>query len=195
MLFRSDYCELLVVPVVQGRPQYRGYVITHKDSPVNTFEDFKGRSFTYSDPLCFTGKLFVDNRLMGLGEDAESFFSEVQYSMSHDISIQMVARSVVDGASVNGLIFEYMKVHHPEFTNQIKIIEMTEYNGIPPVVHSLGVPEGLVMDIQSFFLGMHESSQGRAMLDRLLIDRFILAGDTLYDGLRRARALQTVSKN
>lgn len=116
---------------------YQGYIITHKDSGIERFEDFRNRSFTYSDPLCYTGKLFVDNRLVGLGTRAEHFFfGEIQFSMSHDISIQMVSRALIDGAAVNGLIFEYMKAYHPAYTDNIRIIGKTSFNGIPPVVHA-----------------------------------------------------------
>jgi phosphonate transport system substrate-binding protein len=187
-IMATDYCELLVAPVVNGRPYYQGYIITHNDSGIQGFEDFRNRSFTYSDPLCFTGKLFVDNRLAGIDTRAEDFFSEIQFSMSHDISIQMVSRALIDGASVNGLIFEYMKVYHPEFTNNIRIIEKTSFHGIPPVVNTKNMHPELKQEIQQFFLSMHTRPTEQEMLKKLLIDRFILVGDTLYNGIREARS-------
>ena len=183
----SDHFELLVVPVVNGLPYYRGYVITNEANNIFQFEDFKGRSFTYSDPLCFTGKLYIDSRLMELETTADAFFSEVKFSMSHDISIQMVSRNMVDGASVNGLIFDYMSEYHPDHVNRIRIIEKSGYNGIPPIVNSLLMPRDLREEIQSFFLNMHETSAGKDILDKLLIDRFILGSDSLYHGLREAK--------
>jgi phosphonate transport system substrate-binding protein len=183
----SDYFELLVVPVVNGLPYYRGYVITNNASNIFRFEDFQGRSFTYSDPLCFTGKLYIDTRLMDMGTTAEEFFGEVKFSMSHDISIQMVSRNLVDGASINGLIFEYMAEYHPDHVNRIRIIEKSGFNGIPPIVNSLLMPRDLREEIQSFLLNMHETQEGRKILDKLLIDQFILGSDTLYQGLREAK--------
>ncbi len=183
----SDHLELLVVPVVNGLPYYRGYIITNEANNIFQFEDFKGKSFTYSDPLCFTGKLYIDSRLMDMETTADEFFGEVKFSMSHDVSIQMVSRNMVDGASVNGLIFDYMSEYHPDHVGRIRIIEKSGYNGIPPIVNSLLMPRDLREEIQAFFLNMHETSTGKEILDKLLIDRFILGNDSLYHGLREAK--------
>lgn len=183
----SDHFELLAVPVVNGLPYYRGYIITNEATDIHRFEDFKGRSFTYSDPLCFTGKIFIDKRLSDLGTTDESFFGDIKFSRSHDVSIQMVSRNMVDGASVNGLIFDYLSVHHPEYVDNVRIIEKSEYKGIPPIVNSLLMPPDLRRELQSFFLQMNENEHDKAILDKLLIDKFILGSDTLYDGLREAK--------
>ncbi len=183
----SDHFELLVVPVVKGLPYYRGYIISNEATNIVRFEDFKDRSFTYSDPLCFTGKLYIDSRLKDMGTTSEDFFGEIKFSMSHDVSIQMVSRNLVDGASVNGLIFDYLSVHQPDHINHVRIIEKSGYNGIPPIVNSLLMPRELREEIQSFFLHMHEHETGKAILNKLLIDKFIMGSDTLYHRLREAK--------
>lgn len=180
----SEYFELMFVPLVEGKPYYQGYIITNTSSDIYRFEDFKGRSFTYSDPMCFTGSIFVKKRLKELAYTEEEFFGETVYSLSHDLSIQMVSRNVVDGAAINGLIFEYLSHSHPEYLTDIRIIEKTEPGGIPPVVNSLLMPRELRTEIQNFFTTMHNDPYTRGILDSLLIDRFIITGDTLYDGLR-----------
>ncbi len=183
----DDHMELLVVPLVDGQPYYRGYIIAHKDSPVAAFEDFRGMSFTHSDPMCFTGSLFVESRLSELGTVAGEFFNEVVYSLSHDLSIQMVARKIVDGAAVNGLIFEYFKKYRPEYVEDIKVVDTTSWGGIPPVVNSLLMPRPLREEVRDFFLGMHLGEETRQILDNLLIERFLIVGDTLYDDLREIK--------
>ncbi len=185
----SDHFELLVLPVVNGLPYYRGYIITNEATNISRFEEFKDRSFTYSDPLCFTGKLYIDSRLSEMGTTSEEFFREIKFSMSHDVSIQMVSRNLVDGASVNGLIFDYLSEHQPEYVNHVRIIEKSGYNGIPPIVNSLLMPRKLREDIQSFFLHMHDHEAGKTILNKLLIDQFIMGSDTLYHGLREAKKL------
>lgn len=183
----SDHHELMFVPVVSGEPYYRGYIITNKNSGISRFEDLRGKRFTYSDPLCFTGSLFIDRRMESLGTDTETFFGEIVYSLSHDVSIQMVSRNLIDGAAVNGLIFDYLRKNRPEYIEDVEIIEITGPGGIPPVVNSLLMPRELRNEIQDFFLGMHENDNTREILDNLLIDKFIIAGDTLYDGLREIK--------
>ncbi len=183
----SDYAELLVVPEINGLTYYQAYVIANDQSSILRFQDFYGKRFTYADPMCYTGKLYIDNKLRDMGQDAETFFSEILYSYSHDVSIQMVSRNLVDGASVNGLIFEYLEVFQPAFVSNVRIIEKSPHMGIPPIVNSLMMPRDLRNEIQDILTGMHLDLRGKAILNHLLIDRFLIAGDTLYDGLRRAR--------
>ena len=183
----SEHMELLVVPLHNGLPYYQGYLLTRQNSEIKQFSDFQEKSFTYSDPLCFTGKLFVDGKLADMGTTADDFFGSVVYSSSHDISIQMVSRGLVDGASVNGLIYDYLSVFSPQHLDNIKVIEKSNYFGIPPIVHSKSLAEPLKTDIRNFLMEMHLSDRGRQILNHLQIDQFILTGDTLYDGIRKAR--------
>lgn len=183
----ADYMELMLVPVVDSQPYYRGYVIANKNSDIHYFEDFKDRSFTFSDPMCFTGNLFVDMRLQQIGVLAEDFFGEIIYSLSHDLSIQMVSRNVIEGAAVNGLIFEYMAMYHPDYVENLRVIEKTPKGGIPPVVNSLLMSRELREEIQFFLTDMHNHDDTRKILDKILIDRFIIVGDTLYDDLRKTK--------
>lgn len=183
----AEKMELLVVPVHNGLPYYQGYIITQQNSGINKFEDFRGKSFSYSDPLCVTGKLFVDGKLSDMGLTSEEFFGEVIYSSSHDISIQMVSRNLVDGASVNGLIYDYLEQFQPGALQNIKLIEKSQYFGIPPIVNSKEMPAQSKKEIQDLFLNMHLFEEGRKILQHLQVDQFILAGDTLYDGIREAR--------
>lgn len=184
----SDHHELMFVPVIDGITTYRGYIITQDNAPMQRFEDFAGKTFTYSDPMCFTGSIFVDRRLLDFDTDVDDFFGEVVYSYSHDLSIQMVSRQIVDGAAVNGLIFEYIRKHQPDLVDNIRIIEKTIPGGIPPVVNSLLMDRQLRADIQQFFLEMHQQDSTLAILDELLIDKFVIASDSIYDGLREIQS-------
>lgn len=182
-----NHHELMFVPVVDGEPYYRGYVISNTNSNILRFEDFEGRSFAYSDPMCFTGSLYVDKRVEAMGSTVDNFFGEIVSSLSHDLSIQMVSRNVIDGASVNGLVFNYLEQHQPDYLTNIRIIEKSKPGGIPPVVNSLLMPRELRSEIQDFFLEMHQNRETREILDKLNVDQFIIAGDTLYDGLREIK--------
>jgi phosphonate transport system substrate-binding protein len=67
------------------------------------------------------------------------------------------------------------------------VTEKSNYFGIPPIVNSLGLSRTLRAEIQELFLDMHLHEQGREIMKHLQVDRFILTGDTLYDGIREAR--------
>jgi phosphate/phosphite/phosphonate ABC transporter binding protein len=121
-IIRKRKIKLLAVPKVDGELFYHALIIAHKDKGINEFSDFKDHSFAFTDPLSNTGRLFPQSQLLEINAIEEEFFSKTIYSYGHDISIQMVNRGIIDGASVHGLIFEYLNIHHPEKVENIKII-------------------------------------------------------------------------
>lgn len=181
----SKQVDLLVVPLCNGQPYYQAYVITQKESDIKSFADFQGKSFVYTDKLSNTGKLYADKRVNDLKKQPEKFFSKTSYSYSHDISIQMVAKNLVDGASVDGLIFDYLKKYQPWKVENIKVIEMSPYHGIPPIVTSKKISPVLREKIKDVLLNMHKDGNGKKILENLLIDKFIVVDDTLYNSIRK----------
>lgn len=177
--------EILAVPVCNGTPFYQAYVITNKNSGIEKFEDFCGKSFAFTDPLSNSGKLYADKRLKDLNTTSESFFASTMYTYAHDLSIQLVSKMMVDGASVDGLIYDYLATFYPERLKNVRIIEKSEYFGIPPVVVPSGLNQNLKKQLRDMFLTLHEDPEGKKILDKLLIDRFIEGNDTDYNSIRQ----------
>lgn len=180
----KKYCDLLVVPVCKNLPYYQAYVIVNKTSKVNNLTELKGKSFAFTDPLSNTGKLFPEIRVKLISNlKAENFFSKIIYTNGHDLSIELVSKNLIDGASVNSLIFDYLIVSTPDKVKNIKIIEKSEYFGIPPVVTSKGINKDLRLKLEELFLNAHENDEGALILKKLMINKFILTGDTLYNNV------------
>jgi phosphonate transport system substrate-binding protein len=179
--------DILVVPVVQGKPFYRAYVIANQNSGVNRFEDLKGKTFAFTDPLSNTGHFYAINRIRNLGQTAETFFSKTLFTYAHDYSIQMVSKNIVDGATVDGLIYEYLKKFSPEHVGNIIIIEKSEPYGIPPVVVPRDTKAETREAIQTIFLDMNKNDEGKKILDKLMIDRFELGDEENYSSIRVAK--------
>ena len=182
----SEYVDLLVVPLCNNEPYYQAYVITNENSSITSFEEFKNKSFVFTDPISNTGKHYPERRVKELGSDISEFFSRTVYSYSHDISMQMVSKGLVDGASIDGLIYDYMKKSDPDRVKNIRIIEKSEKFGIPPIVVPKIISPEIKSKLRRVFLNMHNDSTGKKILMNLQIDRFEVAGDTLYDSMRKS---------
>jgi phosphonate transport system substrate-binding protein len=180
----EDRFELLAGPIYNNQPYYKGYIITNKLSGIKNFEDLRDRSFAFTDPLSNAGRYYPLHLLNEINETPESYFNNTLYTMSHDLSIQMVARNMVDGASVSGLIFEYVKKNHPEMVKNVEIIEKSENYGSPPIVNSLLLDRRKKEEIQKVFLELHTHERGQKILDNLLIERFAVVDDSIYDYVR-----------
>ena len=181
--------ELLVSPVFNGRPLYQSYVIVPRDSDAKTLEDLRGKLYAFSDPLSNSGKLVPTYRLITIGETPETFFHRYIFTYSHSANVEAVAVKLVDGASVDSYVWEYLSVVNPQLTGQTKVIERSPYHGMTPVVMRPGIELSLKRKLQQAFLGMHRDPRGGAILKQLLIDRFAQVPDALYDSIRTLRTV------
>ncbi len=178
--YKKRKIKILVAPKINNDTHYHAYLIAGKDGQINSFKDFENKSFAFTDPLSNTGRLYPEKKLAELGRDENEFFLKTVYTYGHDISIQMVNRGIIDGASVHGLIFDYLSEHQPEKVKNIKIIEESEKFGIPPVVTPSSLSKQKFNEYRQIFLNMHNDSSGREILNKLNIDKFVVVNNKLY---------------
>lgn len=165
--------HVLAVPQVQGTHFYRSYLIVNKKQAYQWLEDLRGRVFAFTDPESNSGRLAPTFWLYQMGEKPERFFSKIIYTYSHDNSILAVGRGLVDGAAVDGLVWEYFQNTNPELTRPTRIILKSEPYAIPPVVASRDFPQEKRKQIRQILLAIHLEAEGRQILNGLMIDRFI----------------------
>jgi len=177
--------ESLAVPEVHGSHFYRSYLIVNKDSTYHHLEELKGHTFAFTDPDSNTGKLVPTYWLAQMHEQPETFFSRIVYTYSHDNSIMAVARNLVDGAAVDGLIWEFYQQKDPTFTAKTRIIKKSEPYGIPPLVASKNLPVESKERIREILFSMHHDPEGKKILSGLMIDRFIAPQEGWYENLRQ----------
>jgi len=177
----------LAVPEVQGSHFYQSYLIVNQNSPFHRLEDLRGRSFAFTDPDSNTGRLVPTYWLAELNFKPETFFSQIIYTYSHDNSIMAVARGLVDGATVDGLVWEFYQAKNPVFTSKTRIIKKSEPYGIPPLVASSRLAPEARQKIQALLLSLHQDPEGKRILGELLIDRFVTVQEQWYDNVRKMR--------
>src|SRR4030042_3208254 len=132
---RKDFdAQILVVPQIEGKTVYYAYIIVPADSGITNFEDIKGHSFAFTDPLSNSGYIYPAYIVKTLNQTEGQFFSNVVYTYAHDYSIQAGASRVVDAASVDSLIFDHINKTHPEKTANLRIIKKSMPFGMRPVV-------------------------------------------------------------
>ncbi len=76
--------ELLVAPLVKGKPFYQSNIIVHQDSQIKMVDELQGKTFVFVDPKSNTGRLYPTYYLAKKHETPESFFSSYLYTeVSH----------------------------------------------------------------------------------------------------------------
>ncbi len=119
-----------------------------------------------------------------LGGAPEDFFSKIIFTYSHDNSILAVARGLVDGASVDSLIWDYYQAKDSRWTSKTRIIRRSEPFGIPPVVVSPALDPAVKETLGTVLFTMHEDPQGKAILDELHVDRFVPPQAAWYESVK-----------
>jgi phosphonate transport system substrate-binding protein len=186
--------ELLAMPIVRGEPRYYSYIIVPDDSSIKSLEELKGKTFAYTDPLSNSGKLSPEYMIAQMGENPETFFRLTFFTYSHDKSIQAVAEKMVDGAAVDSLVWDFKTATDPRFTSRTKIISKSPPYGIPPLVVSKDIDPALKEKLGKILRQMHEDKKGKEILDRIMIDRFSEANDSLYDSIREMKKVVSNAK-
>jgi phosphonate transport system substrate-binding protein len=176
--------ELLATPEVQNSHFYQSYLIVNKTSRFRNLNDLRGQVFAFTDPDSNTGKLVPTYWLSQMGERPETFFNKTIYTYSHDNSILAVAKSLVDGAAIDSLIWDYYHRKNPIFTSKTRIIRKSEPYGIPPIVASPFLASELKHRIRRALFTMHSDPRGQEILEELMIDRFTPTQDAWYDSIR-----------
>jgi len=187
--------ELLATPQVQNSHFYQSYLIVNKNSMFQSLADLRDGVFAFTDPDSNSGKLVPTVWLAQMGEKPETFFRKTIYTYSHDNAILAVARGLVDGAAVDGLIWEYFHQKNPIFTSKTRVIRKSELYGIPPIVASKSLAPQMKTLIRQELFSMHQDPQGQKILNELLIERFISPRDEWYDSIREInRNLTTLNR-
>ncbi len=181
--------ELLVAPEIDGQRVYYSQLIVPAESPAQSMADLRGKVFAFTDPISFSGRVYPTYLVQQLGQTPDRFFRRSFYTYSHDRAIEAVAAGVADGAAVDSLVLEYALKRNPALRTRIRVIHRSPPFGIPPVVIPPQLPPRQAADLRDIFLAMDQDPAGRAVLDELGIDRFVVVQDEDYTDVRQLIAV------
>jgi phosphonate transport system substrate-binding protein len=179
--------QLLAVPVINGKTTYHSYIIVHKDSPIKTFEELKGKVFAFTDPLSLSGRLYVTSLLNERGTVTSEYFRRTFYTAGHEKSIETVAKGLADAASVDSLIYDDLRAKGDPNAMALKIIGISPPFGIPPFVVSPKTTEQERRDFLHILLYMKKDPKGRVILNKLGIDDFKMPEHSAYKSAMEIR--------
>jgi phosphonate transport system substrate-binding protein len=180
--------ELVAAPVLQGeryqdRPIYFSDVIVRADSPLGSFADLRGRSWSYNDRDSHSGYNVTRHHLVQMRE-TRGFFSRVVEAGSHQRSVQLVADGEVDASAIDSQVLAIELRDHPESASQLKIIDTLGPSTIQPVVAARHVPQEVRTSVQWVLFAMGDDPAARPSLDRGFVERFVGVTDSTYDDIR-----------
>jgi phosphonate transport system substrate-binding protein len=178
--------HLLAVGVWKGRPLYQSYLIVPgSDTATRSIADLRGKIFGFSDPLSNSGHNVPLREVQRLTDNPDSFFSKTMYTYSHRKLVEGVAAGLLDGANVDGYVYEQMDHYFPELVAKTRLVQKSADYGFAPLVARTGLPKADFRNLQDTLLNMNNDAEGRALLAMMGLDKFIAGDEHLYDGIAK----------
>jgi ABC-type phosphate/phosphonate transport system substrate-binding protein len=179
-----DQMNLLAVPLWQGQPLYRSYLIIGASRTANSFDDLAGDVHAFSDPDSNSGFLVTRDLLADRGVRPEAFFRHVFYTYGHRNVVRAVAAGLAHSGSVDGYVWEVLREVEPKLTERTRVLRRSELLGFPPIASgkARSAPPTAV-ELATAFLAMSDDSEGRRVLAALRLDGFTAGNPSLFDAI------------
>lgn len=158
---------------------YHSMIITRHDSGINSLQDLKGKSISFTDPKSTSGFLFPMARLKKEGLQMDDF-SEVRYLKRHANSLLAVHKGHVDAGATSFTAIDKVDINFDE----IQVLWKSEpiYRG--PWIAKKNMPDELFEKIQKAMLKASNSRRTEEIFKGLTTKGFVEGKDSDYDNVR-----------
>jgi phosphonate transport system substrate-binding protein len=177
---------LVAVPLYQGKPTYRSYLIVPAtDKKTTLIADLRDKVFAFSDPDSNSGYLVPVHELHQNGERAGMFFGKTFFTWSHRKVVEAVASGLAQGGSVDGYVWDTLALQEPQLTTRTRVVRTSVEFGFPPIVAGKAAAPNDIDAMRDALLTMSQDAQGLKLLQRLRLDGFVTGNDSMFDEIAR----------
>ena len=178
---RKHNIRAIVSPSVKGKISYNGYIITRKDSGINSLRDLKGKHFGYVDVNSASGYLYARDLMESEGINPDEDFSNISFLGNHQNVINAVLNGYIDGGATYNEAFEDAREMGLPM-DRINIIARTTDIPKDALAARPDMEEELLEQLKQAFISLEEKD----IADRdIPIDGFIEVQDSAYDVIRK----------
>lgn len=178
----------IVTPVVNRATSYTGYIITRKDSGINSIEDLAGKRFGFVDQKSASGYVYPKAALAEHGKIAERFFGETLFVGSHNKVIEEVLSSSIDAGATYSEAMDAAAAAGAN-TGQLRIIFKTDPIPKDVIAGAPGFDLELAGKFREAFESLKDSNPAYAFMGKAHINGFVATNDADYEVVRRASSL------
>lgn len=180
----KESLSLVAIPVWQGRPLYRSYLIAARNDPAHDLASLEGGIHAFSDPDSNSGWLVTASDLARMNQTPDSFFRRTIFTDGHRNVVRAVANGLTRSGSVDGYVWEVLSQVEPDLAGRTRVVSRSEWFGFPPIVcRSDRVNAAEIEAFSRALLTMQDLDAGRVMLRTLHLDGFARPELQLFDGI------------
>lgn len=187
--------KAIITQLIDGEPFYHSYIITHKDSPINSIDDLVANSkeidFAFGDINSTSGSLIPSIELQDQGvfkSEDEHSFKTVRYTGSHDATALAVQNQQVGAGAIDSAIYNQLVESGKVDGSLIKTIWQSEkLFQYPWAVHK-DTDDETVQKLKDAFLAIEDEE----ILAAFGASGFTEATDEDYESIRKAAIKQGI---
>lgn len=162
---------------VRNKQPIRGIVVVRKDSPLTSLQELEGKRLAFPSPAAFAASVLPRAEL-----DKQKINYQKQYVSSHDSVYLNVAKGLF---AAGGGVNRTLNNTAPEVRQQLKVLWKTEAYTPHAIAAHPKIDKTLRDKLATAFSKMHESPEGKTLLQSLKIKhQFIAADDAKWDDVR-----------
>lgn len=177
-------------PLYEDPPWYRSYLIVPAtDSTTSHVRELRGHVYAFSDPDSNSGHLVPRTTLISEGLDPDRFFSRSFFTWGHRNVVNAVAAGLADGGSVDGYIWDTLKLMAPSLVQKTRVAWRSERYGFPPLVVRAGLSADAERRLRQALFDMSGNDEGRRLLGELNLKGFGPFQPRAYEGIARLVSL------
>ena len=156
---------------LDGTPGYYSYLITHKDSGINTLDQVlkNGKDYTFGigDPQSTSGTLVPSYYVFTLNNLEPRTHFKVTRSSNHEGNFLAVLNRQVDIATSNSEMTQKIKEKTPEKMDQIRILWTSPLIPRDPLVWRKDLPADIKKKVQDFVLAYGKDAREKEILKNM----------------------------
>ena len=182
--------SLLAAPVPSpaeyaDRPRYWSEMVVRADGPCGSLEDTFGGRLALTVPESQSGYAAALAHLMTVAGPSPRYREIIAPAVTPLGAVLAVVRGEADVAPVDSYAFSLLQRFRPELTAQVRSVGRTPATPIPALVTSPDLASLPGMEsLQTAFLEAHRNAPMKALMDELLLTRFVAPQPAAYHTLR-----------
>ncbi len=172
---------------------YQSSLITHRRTGLTHLAEMTGRArelrLDFSDPASNSGHLVPQARLRSLGLESERDFKQVDFTLSHSVSVFNVLYGQSDLAGVSSTVLKRLTAKGRVPEGELVVLWESERLPSGPIAVRPSLPETLKRDLRAALLELPRRAPAVALVVMAQYQEpgviFVPGDDSHYDGLRR----------
>ena len=181
-MYANPYHALMAanhyVPLVRDTVTLlQGIIVVRKDSPIKDLRGLQGLKVDFPAPNALAASLLTRAHLSAAGVDVQT-----RYVKTHSSVYLNVALGQADGG---GGVLQTFEEQPAAVRDSLRILDKTIKVVSHPVMANHRIPASVRAQVQSAFLALGETAEGRALLQRIPFDQVGVASAADYTPLKR----------